>query len=339
VYDHGLQTSYRQFFIDLLPRLRVPISGKEAVRIMTKDGVRRLNRRRLLLLMAALTSVAAVSALGQGSAAVQEAPAPASAASDTKALEFDVVSVKQNKSGTRMMRTMFKPDGYSATNVSAKLLIQMAYGIRQDLISGGPDWTESAGYDFDAKVAGSDVDAYKKFTMEQRRSMLQAALADRFKLKIHNETKQLPVFELVVAKGGSKLKEAKPSDTYANGIKGIDGVGHAGMMRIGPGQMTGQAITMKSLVGMLATNLEKTVIDKTGLTGNYDLELTWAPDQDSGSMFKGGDGAPQRAEPAPDSTGPSIFTALQEQLGLKLQSTKGPVETLVIDHIEIPSEN
>jgi uncharacterized protein (TIGR03435 family) len=90
---------------------------------------------------------------------------------------------------------------------------------------------------------------------------------------------------------------------------------------------------------MLSNELHHTVIDKTGLTGKYDLELTWTQDQGSDPMFKGTDGAQQRADAAPDASGPSIFTALQEQLGLKLQSTKGPVETLVIDHVEMPSEN
>jgi uncharacterized protein (TIGR03435 family) len=305
---------------------------------MTKDGVRKLNlRRRVLLLMAGLVAVAA-SALGQGSAA-PGVTASTDATAEIKVPEFDVVSVKPDKSGTGMMRIRSTSDGYSATNVSPKLLIQMAYGIRQDLISGAPGWTDSSRYDFDAKVAGADVDALKKLSPEQRRTMLQPALADRFKLKVHSETKQLPVFELVVAKGGSKLKEATPGDTYANGIKGVDGVGRAGTMRMGPGQLTGQGVPIATLVNLLAQQLHQTVIDKTGLTGKYDLELTWAPDQSSDPMFKGTDGAQQKADPAPDSTGPSIFTALQEQLGLKLQSTKGPVETLVVDHIEMPSEN
>jgi uncharacterized protein (TIGR03435 family) len=307
---------------------------------MTKDDVRKLNLRGgSLILVSALIAIGAPSVLGQGIVATQGIIASPAAGTDVKVPEFDVVSVKQDKSGTGMMRLMSKPDGYSATNVSAKLLIQVAYGIREDLISGAPGWADTARFDFDAKVAGADVDALKKLSPEQRRSMLQPALADRFKLKVHNETKQLPVFELVLAKGGSKLKEAKPEDTYANGIKGPDGASRAGMMRMGAGQVTGQGINVKSLVNLLATQLHQTVIDKTGLTGNYDFELTWTPDQDSGPMFKGADGAPQRADPPPDSTGASIFTALQEQLGLKLQSTKGPVETIVVDHIEMPSEN
>jgi uncharacterized protein (TIGR03435 family) len=307
---------------------------------MTKDNERELNLRGgSLVLLAALAAIGAPSALGQGIVATQGIIASPAAATDIKVPEFDVVSVKQDKSGTGMMRLMSKPDGYSATNVSAKLLIQVAYGIREDLISGAPGWTDTTRFDFDAKVAGSDVDVLKKLSPEQRRSMLQPALADRFKLKVHNETKQLPVFELVVAKGGSKLKEAKPDDTYANGIKGPDGTSRGGMMRMGPGQLTGQGVPVATLVNLLAQQLHQTVIDKTGLTAKYDLELTWAPDQDSGPMFKGGDGSPQRTDAPPDSTGPSIFTALQEQLGLKLQPTKGPVETIVVDHIEMPSEN
>jgi uncharacterized protein (TIGR03435 family) len=307
---------------------------------MTECEVRNLNlSRRLLLMMAAGSmAVAATSALGQGSVALGGVSTPAMT-TDVKIPEFDVVSVKPNKSDNNGMRIMFNPDGYSATNVSPKLLIQVAYGIREDLISGGPSWAESARYNFDAKVAGPDVDALKKLNPEQRRSMLQPALADRFKLKVHSETKQLPVFELVIAKSGSKLKEATPDATYANGIKGPDGVGRAGMMRMGRGQLTGQGVSIATLVNLLSQQLHQTVIDKTGLTGKYDLELTWTPDQGSEPMFKGTDGSPQRADAAQDASGPSVFTAIQEQLGLKLQSTKGPVETLVIDHIEMPSEN
>lgn len=307
---------------------------------MTNDGVRKLNPRRgLSLLVAASVVIAVPSARSQGIIATQGAIASPATVTDIKVPEFDVVSVKQDKSGTGMMRLMFKPDGYSATNVSAKLLIQTAYGIREDLISGAPGWADTARFDFEAKVAGVDVDYLKKLSPEQRRSMLQPALADRFKLKVHNETKQLPVFELVLAKSGSKLKEATPGDTYANGIKGVDGKGRVGTMRMRPGEVAGQGVSIASLVNLLATQLHQTVIDKTGLTGTYDLNLTWTPDQDSGPMFKGGETSTQRTEPAPDSAGPSIFTALQEQLGLKLQSTKGPVETIVVDHIEMPSEN
>jgi uncharacterized protein (TIGR03435 family) len=223
--------------------------------------------------------------------------------------------------------------------VTLKLLIQMAYGIREDLISGGPGWVDSAHFDFDAKVAGVDVDTLKKLPPEQRRMVLRPALEDRFKLKVHTETKQLPVFELGVAKGGAKMKEASPDATYPNGFKGLDGVARGGMLRMGRGELSGQGVAISALANTLATQIHQTVIDKTGLTGKYDFELTWMPDDGPGPMFHGTDGGPQKADPAPDASGPTIFTAIQEQLGLKLQSAKGPVETLVIDHAEMPSEN
>jgi uncharacterized protein (TIGR03435 family) len=292
--------------------------------------------RGISLLLAGSMAVATPSMLGQGDATAATA---ATATADVTVPAFDVVSIKQNKSDSRMVRIMTKSDGYSATNVSLKMLLQGAYGIRQDLISGLPNWADSARYDIDAKVAGSDVDALKKLSPELRGSMLKPVLVDRFKLNVHTETKQLPVYELVVAKGGSKLKEATPGDTYANGIKGPDGTAHAtGMMRMSRGQLTGQGLPIASLVNQLSQQLQRTVIDKTSLTGKYDFELQWT-EESSDPIFKGPDSGPQKTEPAPDASGPSIFTALQEQLGLKLQSTKGPVETLVVDSVAMPSEN
>jgi uncharacterized protein (TIGR03435 family) len=306
---------------------------------MPEPGVRKLSfSRRLVLLAAGSMAVFASSLQGQTSAAPGGAAQP-DVTADVKVPAFEVVSVKPNKSDSGMIRIMAKPDGYAASNLSLKMLVQSAYGIREDLISGAPSWADSARFDIDAKVAGSDVDALKKLSPEQRRLLLQPLLADRFKLKIHTETKQLPVYELVLAKGGSKLKEATAGDTYANGIKGPDGVGRGGMMRFGPGQLTAQAVPLTTLANMLSQQLHRTVLDKTGLTGKYDLELTWTPEQGADPMFKGAEGSPQRGDAAPDSSGPSIFTALQEQLGLRLQSAKGPVETLVIDHVEMPSEN
>jgi uncharacterized protein (TIGR03435 family) len=305
--------------------------------MMKKGRVRKRNFTRLVLLTAGSLAVAG-SLLGQTSGALSGAAQP-DASSDVKVPVFDVVSVKPNTSESGMIRVMGRPDGYFANNVSLKMLIQGAYGIREDLISGAPSWTDSARFDIDAKVAGSDVEALKKLTPEQRRLMLQPLLADRFKLKVHTETKELPVYELVLAKGGSKLKEATPGDTYANGIKGPDGVGRGGMMRVGRGQLTAQAVPMSNLANMLSTQLHRTVLDKTGLTGKYDLELNWTPDPGAEPMFKGPDSGQHSSDTAQDSSGPTIFTALQEQLGLKLQSARGPVETIVIDHVEMPSEN
>jgi uncharacterized protein (TIGR03435 family) len=293
--------------------------------------------RMLLILMTGSMALVASVGLGQGSAAPDGAPQVAK--EDIKVPAFDVVSIKPNKSDSGRVRIMLKPDGYSAENVSVKMLILGAYGLKEDQLSGAPSWADTARYDIDAKVAGPDVAALQKLKNDQRRLLLQPLLADRFKLTFHNETKNLPIYELVIVKGGSKLKEATSGDTYANGIKGQDGVGRSGMMRMSPGKLTAQGIPITSLVNMLSQQVHRTVVDKTGLTGSYDIELNWAPDQGSDPMFKGTDSAQQRDEPATDASAPSLFTAVQEQLGLRLQSAKGPVETFVIDHVEMPSEN
>jgi uncharacterized protein (TIGR03435 family) len=252
---------------------------------------------------------------------------------------FEVVSVNPNESGSGSVRVNLPDDGYSVTNIPLKLLISSAYGIKQEQISGAPSWVESARYDIKAKVAVSDVAALRRLSMGERNSMLQQVLTDRFKLKAHRGQQELPVYELVIAKNGPKLKEATPGDTYANGIKAPDGVARAGMIWMIPGQFKGQAIPISNLARLLSRQLGRTIVDRTGLTGKYDIRLKWDPEESRGPMFAGPIGANQQTTPPSDSSEPSIFTALREQLGLRLQSTKGPVETLVIDHIERPSEN
>jgi uncharacterized protein (TIGR03435 family) len=111
------------------------------------------------------------------------------------------------------------------------------------------------------------------------------------------------------------------------------------MMTMRPGQLTAQAVPVTSLVNILSQQLHRTVMDKTELTGKYDIALQWTQDDGSNPMFKETDDSQQRVEPPPDASGPSIFTAVQEQLGLRLQSSKGPVQVVVIDHVEMPSEN
>jgi uncharacterized protein (TIGR03435 family) len=241
---------------------------------------------------------------------------------------YDVASVKENKSGNGMMRIMNKPDGFSCTNISLKTLIADAYGIRQDLIAGGPGWASSTGFDVEAKVAGEDMDAFKKLTPHQRNTLLKVLLADRFKLKLHNETKTLTLYELVISKGGSRLKPGTEMAPDKDAPKTPDAKKLGGMMRMGPGFFSGQNLTTAAIANQLSNILHYTVSDKTGLTGSYDLELKWTPD----------DAHPPSGEASSDAP-ISIFTAVQEQLGLKLQATKGPVETLVIDQAEMPTAN
>jgi uncharacterized protein (TIGR03435 family) len=169
----------------------------------------------------------------------------------------------------------------------------------------------------------------KEDSAEARRKMMQAMLAERFQMKVHPEQKEMSLYDLVVAKGGFKLKDADPNNPYANGIKGIDGIARPGMMMVGNGRLTAQAIPMSNLASYLAQMLHKQVIDKTGLAGKYDIVLKWQPDEMPGESH----------ETTGGETLPSIFTVLQEELGLRLDAVKGPVDVIVVDHVEMPSEN
>ena len=262
--------------------------------------------------------------------------ATTSADPNPKLTEYDVASVKENKSGTRNMRITNTPDGFNCSNISLRNLIGIAYHIRQDLISGGPGWVDSAGFDIQAKVAAEDVAAYKRLSWQQRNVPLQKLLAERFHLTIQKETKVLPMYDLVVAKSGSKLKPLPPvaaspaTDAAALLDRGKDTptAKRRGMIPFGPGMFNAQGISLTELANNLSSIVQHTVADKTGLTGEYDIDLKWASEEPA--MAGSNTGADR---------GVSIFTAVQEQLGLKLQSTKGPIETLVIEHAKFPSQN
>ena len=246
---------------------------------------------------------------------------------------YDVASIKPSKPGDQSL-LLFRPGRFTASGMTLRSMIEQAYGIEDDQIIGAPDWVHTQRFDIEAKVDGVDEATLDKLSEDENKLMFQSFLKDRFALQIHREMKELPVLELVVAKGGPKLKEAKPGDTYPDGLKGPDGkpAGRAGMMRSGRGQLTGQGISIASLVPPLTRQLGRTVVDKTGLTGQYDVELRWTPDDTPGPIGSQG-------EAGVETTGPSILTAIQEQLGLKLESRKSPIEVFVIDHVEQPSAN
>jgi bla regulator protein BlaR1 len=318
---------------------------KRIVRIMTERVGCKLDfSRKLLLSAAGLVVVVLPIVFGLLHATQTRAESKAQETTGPAPV-YEVASIKPDKSGNDMIRMMARPDGFTGTNITLQMLIRNAYGVEDNQISGAPSWLNSEKYDIEAKMDSSVADELRKLDEDQRRlerrRMLQALLADRFKLTLHRETKELPVYSLVIAKNGPKLQEAKADDTYPNGIKGFDGRGTAGMMRMGRGELTGQGLPMGSLVRLLTQQLGRTVLDKTGLTGKYDFTLKWTPDESEAPMLKGaGDGKQGTGStPTPESSGPSVFTALQEQLGLKLESQKGPVEILVIDHAEKPSEN
>lgn len=220
---------------------------------------------------------------------------------------YDVISIKPNQSGGHP-RIGAAPGGrLTATNVNLKLLIEYAYDLRGYQISGGPGWQESAGYDIVATVEHPVTPSLE--TRPYFQQLLQSLLADRFHLQVKLETKELPVYALTVGKDGPKLGGGeKPRDPAAMRMRG------------GPGQMIGERINTQILDEALSEVLGRPVVDKTGLTGFYDFKLEWTPDDS-------------------DTPGPSIFTAIQEQLGLKLEPQKAPVKVLVIESAEKASEN
>jgi uncharacterized protein (TIGR03435 family) len=284
-------------------------------------------------------------------ASISLAPSVAQSPAPDPAPTFDVASVKPNKSGDMGVRIMFQPGGrFSANNITLKFLIRVAYDVQEFQISGGPPWINSDKYDITAKSEGGAQGDMRSMTEEQRqadlkrrRLMIQALLADRFKLVLHKESKEAPIYALVVAKSGLKIKElppeapAAPSDPKEpkeEDKPGAKGMGRGGM-RMGRGELTGNGIKLSFLAEALSNQVGHKIVDKTGLNGEYDFNLKWTPDESQGPMFKG----PADGAPPPDANGPSIFTALQEQLGLKLESQKAPVDLLVIDHAEKASEN
>ena len=268
-------------------------------------------RKRFGFAAAAIALVAGISNMPQIDAQLQ----PASP-------QFEVASIKPNKSADLGGTWRVAPGGrFTGENIPLKFLLTTAYHLKESQISGIPGWTESEKYDIVAKGEGNP-------TQEQMIAMLQGLLGDRFKLTYHQVTRELPVFTLVVAKNGIKLRESGEGSCVVPG---------ADVPPVAPGQrppdfcgtffarrsrIDGTRITISQLIVALDTQLDRPLIDKTGLTGAWDVHLVWSPDD------------------GPDNdTGPSIYTALQEQLGLRLEATKGPVPVLVIDHIERPSEN
>jgi uncharacterized protein (TIGR03435 family) len=267
----------------------------------------------------------------------------------TTSFEYEAVTIKPSKGpGPDAKIGMWPaPDGFTAWFVTPQQMISTAYGYvtQRFRISGGPAWLATERFDIEAKMDAATADAVAKLNPGQRvlaqQKMLQAVLADRFKLTVHRETRELLVYNLIVAKNGAKLQAAKPGDTYANGIKHPDGsLGGPGAMSGGvfDGWITAQAVTIAGLAGELTHMLGRPVTDKTGLTGAYDFKLQFTPDD---RLQAPGGAAPSERPglPSSDSNEPSLFDAIQEQLGLKLEAGKGPVEIIVIDHIERPSGN
>jgi uncharacterized protein (TIGR03435 family) len=212
------------------------------------------------------------------------------------------------------------------TNGTLKGLIEMAYDVRDFQITGGPGWADSEFFNLTAKGGSSNPSSGPLSSTQsnaEMRLLLQALLRERFQLKVRKDSKELPEYTLSVGKSGPKMTAG--TNHPASSVSGINAA---------CGQMTGTNTTMKNLAYKLSRILDRPVLDQTKLDGNYDFTLNWTPDT--------GPCATSISDSAPAATsgeGPSLFTALQEQLGLRLDAGKGPVEVLVIDHVEQPSPN
>jgi uncharacterized protein (TIGR03435 family) len=299
------------------------------------------------LLWLILPSISQMRAQAPQTASAQAPQAAGAQAAQTAAAppSFEVASIKPNHSGEMRFFMSWQPGRFTANGMTVRFLITAAYDVHDFQVSGGPGWINSDRYDIDAKELDSVAEQMQKLPREEQRklgqSMLQSLLADRFKLKLTRGSKEMPAYALVVAKNGPKLQQAKPLDTPADAPNPPAGRPRGPGMRMRPGEITGQGVAPSFLATVLSQFLGRTVLDQTGLKGNYDFTLKWTPEPGEGMMLggPGGGGTPPEGAPPPDTSGPSIFTAVQEQLGLKLEPTKAPAEVLVVDHVERPSEN
>ncbi len=249
--------------------------------------------------------------------------------------EFEVASVKPNVSG-RTNFLMRPPVGgrFTATNVTLRSLIELAYQLREPEVFGGPAWIGSDRYDVAAKAADSNVNT------EQSQVMIQRMLEDRFALKVHREKKAMPIYMLVPAKNGLKIAEAKEGSCVAM-PQGTSAPGQApkpycGRIILLPNGIAGKKMTMVQLASSLSAIVGPPVIDNTGYAGYFDFQLEFSRELAAADSRPPGD---DRLATPTDTSEASIFNALQEQLGMKLEATKGPVEVLVIDHVEKPDAN
>jgi uncharacterized protein (TIGR03435 family) len=270
---------------------------------------------------------------------------------------FEVMSVKENTSGPGRMQTVTQPGGrFVVTNAPLKLLIADAFLGAQPLapsrVLGGPEWIDSARYDINAK-ASKDFQPTPGGPPKEMLLMLRSLLEERFKLMAHLETRELPVYELVVARADGKLgPQLRQSTVDCDALVAAIRAGApppprqpnepppCGAMR-GPARILSGGIPMQQFATMLSVALAddsgsvgrdqgRLVIDKTGLTGRFEFTLAFTPQQMPTAALPPG-------IPPIDPNGPGFFTALQEQLGLKLESAKGPVQVVVIDNVERPT--
>jgi uncharacterized protein (TIGR03435 family) len=258
------------------------------------------------------TPVGVVIAFGFALHVFAQAPVP------TDRLAFEVASIKLNKSGVGPVGApgdRFSNGQFRTTNIPLRLLMRQAFQRMQtDEIEGGPAWLDTDRWDITAKAESPAASMLP---------MIRTLLAERFKLTTHHETKERPVYALVMARRDGRLGPSLHPSTGQ------------GQNRQLAGAFTARATPFKLLVDVLAAAVQQRVIDRTGLSGTYDIDLHWTP----AATPLQSDSPSSAAAAATPSDAPSIFTAVQEQLGLKLDSTRAPVDVLVIDQVERPTEN
>jgi uncharacterized protein (TIGR03435 family) len=245
---------------------------------------------------------------------------------------FEAASVKAHQSADQAFMMVLEPGGrFVATNIPLLLFIRTAYQLQDDQIVGAPGWLNSDRFDI---VAKADAGA----PLQQLPSMMQALLVDRFRFATHHETRELPVYALVIARSDRTLgPQLRPTACpSANGtasptLADVDLSPTCAAIKTGLGTLTLRGAPISQVLQYLAPYVSRVLLDRTSLDGRFDLDLAWTPEL-SPSRTPG----PQ--EPArSNSDGPSIFTAIQEQLGLKLEATTAPADVLVIDHVEHPT--
>lgn len=265
--------------------------------------------------------------------------------------KFEVASVRPNTSGDNKMLSQVQPGGrYTAVNVPPRLLIINSYGLQEQQLVGAPPWISSERFDIVAKAEGDLGPPVSRDAPSKLQLMIRALLEDRFKLKVHREPREVPIYTLVLARPDGPLgsgltvstvdcealvaarRNPPPSDPPKPGERPQCGA------RVGFGELTAGGQPLLELVSLLSATVGRSVVDRTGLTGRYDITLRWTPDRVLQRAAGTAPSEPIRVNGVEiDPNGPSIFTALQEQLGLKLESERGTVEALVIDHIERPT--
>jgi uncharacterized protein (TIGR03435 family) len=277
----------------------------DLIQRLIRAGLRQANREAVALLV----FIAVVLSSSSGNALGQNSPRR----------EFEVTSVKPGNPNNSQFGYHMQPGGrYVATNVSLKNLVSTAYAIPDPRILGGPNWLDTEKFTIEAKTPGP-LPPWPESNKELN-LMLQSLLEKRFKLAIHWEPKETAVYNLTVSRGGPKLKQADPAERPNFGIQ--------------QGRFRSSALPLEYLASNLAYLLARPVLDKTGLTGKYDFTLVFAPE-----LLQGNSTAAAGADVSSPSDAPSLPTALQEQLGLRLEAAKAPVDYLVVDHAEKPDAN